>query len=63
MLDFVDAPCKVIVLKLLGGRVEDDVCAASVAYAPSFWVLACGVDGVDDGVGESKVTDAALFIH
>jgi len=39
-----------IVLELLWSGIEDDVSLCGVADSTAFGVLACGVDGVDDGV-------------
>ena len=44
-------------LELFWCGVEDNVCLGSVAYAPSFRALACGVDSVDYGVHEEWVPD------
>ena len=63
MLYFGEAPKEVVLLQLLQGGVKDDVCLDPAAHSPSLWVLAYGVDGVDDGVGEEWVASKGLVIH
>ena len=63
MPDFVESPSKMIVVELLWSGIEDDVGLCGVADSAAFGVLACDVDGVDDGVREEGVACDGLVVH
>ena len=63
LLDVLDSPCEVVVLELLRGCVEDDVGLCAVPHTSSFSVLAGGVDGVDNGVGQNGIANDRLVVH
>ena len=63
VVDLGEAPCVVVLLKLLCRGVNNDVGLCAVAYASPLRVLAGCVDGVDDCVNEAWVADDRLVIH
>ena len=55
--------CGGSVVVVLGMRIGRRACLGRLRTPPRFGILACGVDGVDDGVGEGGVADYLLVVH